>query len=51
MCKICMDNRNLIWVFDVSQVSKCKDCFKVGHKQCVRGYHECRLTPEAYNNV
>jgi hypothetical protein len=32
MCKICMDNRNLIWLFDVSLVGKCKECLKVGHK-------------------
>ena len=47
-CEICMDNKNLIYVFDVSTVAKCKGCYKVGHKHCVRGHHECRLTLEAY---
>ena len=35
MCKICMNKKNLIYIYDVSKVSKCKDCLKVGHKICV----------------
>ena len=35
MCKICMDKKNLIFIYDVSKVSKCKHSLKVGHKRCV----------------
>ena len=49
MCKICMDNKNLFYAYDISLVAKCKGCYKVGHKRCVRGHHDCRLTHEAYN--
>ena len=45
MCKICMDKKNLIFIYDVSKVSKCKDCLKVGHKRCVQEEHDCHLTP------
>ena len=49
MCKLCMDKKHLIVRYDVSSVAQCKNCMKFGHKRCVRGYHDCKLTPEAYN--
>ena len=35
MCKICMNKKDLIFIYDVSKVSKCKHSLKVGHKRCV----------------
>ena len=49
MCKLCMDNQNLIFRFDVENVAMCKDCNKMGHKKCVNLKHTCKMTPETFN--
>jgi len=47
MCKICMDKKHLVFIYDVSSAAHCQDCLKLGHKKCVRQRHDCRLTPAA----